>query len=173
LATYEFHFTETPTDALEAYDAVRTATTQMRAWARFLMAAYGLMFVAGLGLALAKPAEVHWWQFAIWLAMGSGISWQFIVKPAFIRNRLRSVPTQAVWVELSDAGIMARVADKAAVQKYWGELATVLAARKGLAIGFRDGAISWLPQRAFRSPALKAEVELFIKSKLPKVDEAA
>jgi hypothetical protein len=141
----------------------------MRGWARFLVALYGLVFLAGLPLALFDGAQVRWWQVVIWLAIGGGISWSFVAKPELIRHRLRRVPVQSISVQMSDEGITAQVEDTEPVRRYWGELAGILAARRGLGIGFRDGTISWLPERVFESSGHRAEVEAFIKSKLPEV----
>ncbi len=173
MPNYQMHFIETPKDVLDAYDALRTAGTGMRAWARFLMAVYGLVFVAGTVLAFIAPTEVHWWQVAVWVAIGTFISWRFIVRPTIIRHRLRRSPVQSVSVEVSDAGIVARVGDGDPAQRYWGELSCVLGNSRGLAIGLRDNTICWLPQRAFASPSSRCELELFIKSKLPVVGGVA
>jgi hypothetical protein len=170
VANYQFHFTETPNDALDAYDAVRAASTGMRSWARFLAASLGLFFLFGVALAIANPSQVTWWQFVIWLVIGGGTSWRLIVKPAGIRRQLRKSPIQQIYVEVSDAGITARVGSGEPAQRHWGELAGVLPAPRGLAIGFRDGTISWLPQRAFADPAVRTELEAFVRSKLPQTE---
>jgi hypothetical protein len=172
LASYQFHFTETASDAMDAYDAVRTASTGMRSWARFLAAALGLFFLFGVAIAIASPSKVSWWQFAIWLGIGSGAAWRFIVEPGAIRRRLRKSPAQPIDVGVSDVGITARVGVQEPVQRYWGELAGVLPASRGLAIGFRDGTISWLPERVFANPAARIELEAFIRSKLPEPETA-
>ena len=167
---YQFHFDQTARDALDAYDALRTTQTRMRPFFRFLMAMYGLFFFVGFAAAATNPIGVRWWQWVIWLAMGGGITWLYVVKPAVIRRRLRKATNQPIWVEISDNGISARVGSEESVHRYWGEFTGIIAVKKGLALGFRDGTISWLPQRAMAHLASREELESYVKSKLPQED---
>jgi hypothetical protein len=171
----EFHwsFVETPRDRLDAYDAVLTAGTGARNWARAVLGLFGLLLLVGIPVAFLSGAPVwsHWLALG-WLVVGLTLSWRFVLQPVVVRSRLRRTFPTSVRVEISDEGVLAQVDGSAVTQWFWGEFTSAVSTGRGVGLGFRDGTTCWLPIRVLGEQEVRSTFEAFLASKLPGLEAA-
>jgi hypothetical protein len=149
---FTYTFTSTHRDLLDAYEAERTAGTQMRAWVRIGVAALGLMWLGGfIWFVMGRMERDAGLLPAIWLVLGVVLCWKFIVRPRLaVRAIRRSMPSaQELEVRFDDAGIHVVAAGLGASNRSWEELEGVLDAANGVLFAFTDGMLHWLPNRVF------------------------
>lgn len=166
---YQFDFTSTHQDLLDAYDAERTDRSGMRGWARGLVIALGVMWLSGFaGFIVFTPKTESIWQPLIWLVLGCFIMWQFVLQPALTRRsiRMRNAAQQPVSVAFSPEGIKACVTGQGEFERSWQELGGLVPSEKGVLLYFSDGMRHWLPTRVFHGRIEREQFITFVHMQL-------
>jgi hypothetical protein len=165
---YNFAFTSTQRDLLDAFEAYRRQRTGMRSWARGLFALLGLMWLAGAIAVLVTGLQPEaWWQAPAWLILGVMLSWSFLVRPFMVRRRIRASnsSSQNVSLMFNDARIEIELDGVGRHWRPWTELLLVVRATKGIGLGFHDGTFNWIPRRAFDGTDQRKSFEQFLSGK--------
>lgn len=146
MPVYQYQFTSTVEDLLEAEEAERTARTA-RAPFRWFVVLFGFAWVL-LGL-LAFDFSNPSWRPLIWLLIGSAIIYYFAVRPYLRRKKIRinNDPQQNLVLEFYDDCIKVEGGGSDRLTRRWDELLEFLDTPKGVLFYFNDGFISWLPRR--------------------------
>jgi hypothetical protein len=165
---FAFEFTSTTRDLLDAYTAHVTMATGMRPFFRWVMALFGVLYVALFFDELFSPSAEGTWQPYVWLSLGSWLSWRNLVRPLLEQRKIRkqNPPTQQITVRFDPDGIQIDVHDVDFFHRKWNELQTVQTAHKGILLYFMDGAVNWLPHRIHSSETEKQQFTHFLKHQL-------
>lgn len=165
MTTYKFSFVSTTQDLLEAHEAHRTAASGMRPVFRWAVIAMGVVWV--LGAVLAWGSVDQWWLPLIWLLLGSGILWRYVLKPSRVRRNIQesNSPSQPVELVFDTHRMTIDAAGVGRFEREWTELAGVRNTRMGILVYFTDGIVNWLPNRLFRNEAEKASLCSFVEER--------
>jgi hypothetical protein len=173
---FSFRFTSTHQDLLDAYAAQQRSRSGMRPWIRACVVGFGFMWLAGV-VAFAPKAfrEGKAWQPIVWFFLGTIIVWKFLVQPILRRRRIRSTtpPDQPLSLDFTDAGIHIEAEGVGVFDRVWAEVDGIVAAEKGVVMGFTDGRAHWLPNRLFRAADDRQAFISYVISRLPKKREIA
>lgn len=165
---YKFKYINTHKDLVDGYNAVRSAQSGMSGWSRGLVFLLGVMWL--LGFIFMAPNSDNIWQPLIWLILGCAIIWRIVLKPyleiKFIKES--NEPEQEINLMFTNEKIEAVSGDGISYIRNWDELEAFEAFKKGIFIGFSDGAMNWLPIRVFKS---QKEKEDFVKNVVVKLKE--
>ncbi len=145
---YKYQFTSTVEDLLEAEEAEITARSA-RAPFRWVIALLGVAWlVSGI---LAFDWSNPGWRPVVWLLLGIGIIYYFIVRPYLRRSRIKedNAPEQALALEFYDDYMKLEVSGVGEYTRKWEELVEFIDARKGVIFYFSDGVVNWIPDRVF------------------------
>ncbi len=145
---YKYQFTSTVEDLLEAEEAERTARSA-RVPFRWVIALLGVTWlVAGvLAFDWSNPS----WRPVVWLLLGTGVIYYFVVRPYLRRNRIKenNAPEQDLALEFHDDYMKLEVSGVGEFTRKWEELVEFIDARKGVIFYFSDGVVNWVPDRVF------------------------
>lgn len=145
---YRYQFTSTVKDLLEAEEAERTARSA-RAPFRWVLIFVGFAWlVSGV---IAFDWHSPSWRPFIWLLLGVGVLYCFVLKPYLRRNQIirNNEPYQNVILEFHDNSIKLQIDGVGNFVRSREELVEVVDASKGVIFYFSDGVVSWLPNRVF------------------------
>lgn len=167
---FSFRFESTHRDLLDAYAAHQLSVSGLSPLERALVTGLGIFWV-GCAIVLGPSAmkDGRWWQPMIPFCLGMGILWKRLFKPFLTRRRIRKAnqPVQLLAIDFSDSGIRIKVKGIGDLDRAWNELEYVELADKGVAIGFSDGFVNWLPNRVFRGEDERRTCAAYLVSKLP------
>ncbi len=145
---YKYQFTSTVEDLLEAEEAERAACSA-RARFRWVIALLGVAWlVAGvLAFDWSNPS----WRPVVWLLLGVGVIYYFVVRPYLRRSRIKenNAPQQDLILEFHDDYMKLEVSGVGKFTRKWEELVEFVDARKGIIFYFSDGVVNWIPDRVF------------------------
>ncbi len=145
---YKYQFTSTVEDLLEAEEAERTARSA-RAPFRWVIALLGVAWlVAGvLAFDWSNPS----WRPVVWLLLGTGVIYYFVVRPYLRRSRIKenNAPEQDLALEFHDDYMKLGVSGVGEFTRKWEDLVEFIDARKGVIFCFSDGVVNWIPDRVF------------------------
>ena len=174
--SFSFRFTSTHEDLLDAYAAQQRLRSGMRPWVRACVVGLGFMWLAG-GVAFAPKAirEGHVWQPVVWFFLGGVVVWKFLLHPILKRRRIRATtpPTQPLVLDFTDSGIHVEAEGVGVFDRGWVEVDGIESAEKGVAMGFTDGMVHWLPNRVFRATDERQAFVSYVLGRLPKQEEVA
>ena len=155
---YQYSFTSTADDLLDAEEADRTSHWG-RAPVRLFIIILGISWLI-LGIVTFDLGNIKSIGISIvWLIIGAMVIHFFIVKPMVTRLKIKkSIRNEKVNLEFEDDQIIINTDSEKFVRNY-DELVCFVAAKKGIAFYYDDGTINWLPNRVFKN---KAERNSFI-----------
>jgi hypothetical protein len=159
---YRYEFTSTVDDLLEAEEAERSRL--MRGPFRWLAVALGVAwFAAGLVALVKQPT----WQAFIWVCLGTGVLYYFVIGPRERRTRIKSnnVERQELTLEFAHDRMTLGVSGHGQFTRQWNELAGIADTDKGILFYFTDGVKNWLPNRVFTSEAERGSFLEFLKGR--------
>lgn len=161
---YKYQFTSTVEDLLEAEEAERSARLA-RAPFRWAIAVLGVVwFLAGIfSFEWSNPS----WRPLVWLSIGIGIFYYFMISPYKRRNIIRkeNAPQQDVVLSFSDDCIKLRIGDVGNFTRQWEEIVEVIDAQKGIVFLFSDGVANWIPNRVFSNEGERRGFLGFLKNR--------
>jgi hypothetical protein len=172
--SFSFHFTSTHEDLLDAFAAQQRSRSGMRPWVRACVVGLGFLWLAG---AIAFAPDVFGkrlvWLPIVWFLMGSVIVWKFLLQPILIRHRVRTLtpPAQPLVLNFTDSGIHIEAEGVGAFDLDWAEVTGIESAESGVAMGFTDGMVHWLPKRVFRETDEQQAFISYVVSRLLKEEE--
>ena len=145
---YKYQFTSTVEDLLEAEEAERSARF-VRAPFRWVIALLGVAWlVAGV---LAFDWSNPTWRPVVWLFLGVGLLYYFVIRPYLQRSRIKenNAPQQNLALEFNDNCIKLGISGVGDFTREWEELVEFTDTRKGIIFYFSDGVVNWIPDRVF------------------------
>jgi hypothetical protein len=161
---YQYSFISTTSDLLDAEEAVRTVR-----WARFpfrlLIILMGFLWM-GAGIAafdvsnpLGRPI--------VWLILGSGILYYFLVVPGLIRSKIRNNVDngEMTVIGFDDAKIMININNVGCLVRRWDDFIGFNDSKKGIIFYFNDGIVNWLPNRVFLDKDKRVDFVKFLQEK--------
>ncbi len=145
---YKYQFTSTVEDLLEAEEAERTGRLA-RAPFRWVIVLLGVAWlVAGvLAFDWSNPS----WRPIVWMLLGTGVIYYFIIKSYFRRRQIKeyNASQQDLVLEFHDTYIKLEVSGVDEFTRKWEDLVEFINARKGIIFYFSDGVVNWIPNRVF------------------------
>lgn len=143
---YKYQFVSTVEDLLEAEEAERTYRSA-RAPFRWIIALLGVAWLT-MGV-LAFDWSTPSWRPVVWLFLGVGVIYYFVVKPYARRNRIRksNARQQDVAIEFYDEIIKISISGIGDFTRKWEDLVEFIDTHKGIIFYFSDGVVNWIPER--------------------------
>lgn len=159
---YKYQFTSTIEDLLEAEEVERTARSARAPfrWGITLLGAVWL--VAGV---LAFDWDNPSWRPVIWLLLGVGVIYYFVIRPYVRRSRIKenNEPQQDLVLEFRDDCIKLDITGVGEFTRKWDELVESIDAYKGIIFYFSDGVVNWMPNRVFSDEGERSKFIEFIQ----------
>ena len=160
---YKYQFTSTVEDLLEAEEAERTARSA-RAPFRWIIALLGVAWlVAGV---LAFDWSNPNWRPIVWLFLGIGVIYYFIVRPYLRRSRIKenNASRRNIDLEFYDDYMKFEISGVGEFTRKWEELVECIDTPKGIIFYFRDGVVNWIPDRVFADGEERKRFVEFVQS---------
>lgn len=159
---YRYQFTSTVEDLLEAEEAERTACS-VRAPFRWVIALFGgAWLVAGV---IAFDWSNFSWRPIVWLLLGIGILYYFVIRPYLRRSRIKenNAPQQDLILAFDDDSVNLEISGVGNFTRKWEELVDFIDTQKGIIFYFSDGVVNWLPDRVFSDRGERSQFIEFLQ----------
>jgi hypothetical protein len=159
-----FSFIANTQDLVDAYNAKAIKNSKIRGVFRWLLLAFGWMWLIGGAYALLMGTGRLNGSF--FLICGATILWQHAGRRLLDIYHIKNsrISEQRTTLKFSEGGIDVDTADTTGLNhshKNWNQLLQFESSRLGLLFHFKDGFTHWLPQRAFSSEQdIKVLVEM-------------
>lgn len=91
------------------------------------------------------------WRPIVWLLLGIGILYYFVIRPYLKRGSIKesNASQQDLVLVFDDDLLKLEISGVANFTRKWEELVDFIDTRKGIIFCFSDGVVNWLPERVF------------------------